>query len=183
MATEQFPPQPDYSTWMTKHQVHQALNVSTKTVEVKAREGRFAQALWQRPGGGPKLAVFHPGDVQEEYRRMYPDREPFVMPAPSPNGGGNGHDAHSSQLAPAQAPTSSGAEALQRFLEMFAAALAISQSQTTSQNSENVCLTVEEAAAETHLTRGYIRRRMREGAVPFLKDRPRRIRRKDLGLL
>jgi excisionase family DNA binding protein len=178
-----FPPPPDYSSWLKKAEVATALNVATKTVEVMARNGKIEQALWKRPGGGPALAVFHPGDVARLYAEKYPERPAFVLPAArTPDPGGNGHDTHS-HLARAQAPATSGAEALQTFLEMFAAALAISQRSQASQNSENVALTVEEASAETHCTRGYIRRQMREGKLPFLRDRPRRIWRADLAKL
>jgi hypothetical protein len=72
---------PRYSTWLTKQQAAQALQVSTKTVEKLADAKQIQQARWKRPTGGPALAVFHPGDVERLRQERNPEAPPFVLPA------------------------------------------------------------------------------------------------------
>jgi ribosomal protein S27AE len=55
--------QPDYATWLTKAQVADALDVSTKTVEKFARRGDITQGFRRNLLTGVLQAVYQPADV------------------------------------------------------------------------------------------------------------------------
>lgn len=75
--------QPDYSQWPTKQQVADILQISTKSVEALANSSKLQTAMWKRPTGGPKIAVYHPADVESEREWRFPGTaSTFVVPAP-----------------------------------------------------------------------------------------------------
>jgi hypothetical protein len=69
----------DDSTWLTKVDAAARAGVTTKTIERWAADGKLQQATWHRPNG-PRLAVFHPGDVERLARELNPTLPPFVEP-------------------------------------------------------------------------------------------------------
>ncbi len=166
---------PDYSTWLTKQKVAQQLDVSTKTVEKLAREGKIQQALWKRPVGGPALVVYYPDDVA---RLLATKREvvPFVVP--DLEGKGNGHGSASVAV---QAPPVTSWEDL---LRAIGAILMTTHSERfdNPQNSRKF-LTIPEASAWIGLTEAYLLRAIRDGRLPARKDRGWKIRKTDLEAL
>ena len=69
----------DYSGWFTKVEAATRAGVTTKTIERWAAEGKLQQASRRQPHG-PRLAVFHPGDVERLARELNPALPPFVEP-------------------------------------------------------------------------------------------------------
>ncbi len=75
---------PDYSQWPTKEQAAAILDCSTKSVEKFTAGGKLQAAMWRRPSGGPKIAVYHPVDVERLRRERFPEaKSVFTLPAPS----------------------------------------------------------------------------------------------------
>lgn len=167
-------PKRDYSTWLTKQQAADAIGVSTKLVEQLAKGRKIQTAKWKRPEGGPRLSVYHPGDVARERTARNPDAEPFVL-AP-------GQDAPTADdRGVAVAVRQPGAE---QFLQALAAAVG-----GTSQNSqshsvrtaERLFLTIPDAADYSGLPQSHIRGLMKTGALKAMKTGGGwRIRRADL---
>jgi excisionase family DNA binding protein len=181
---------PDYSTWLTKQQVADAIGCSTKTVEQLAKDRKIEQALWRREGRGMPLAVYDPSDVARIAAARRGEAVPFVLPAV---GSGNGHGAvgiartaHVPAEAEAQRALASG-------LSAFAVALQAltshsSESSQSSQSSQHLFLTVTEAAEVLNWTPRDLRRAIRAGEVPARNTARRdwrtwRIRRRDLETL
>jgi hypothetical protein len=163
----------DYSTWLTKQQTADALQVSTKQVERFAHAGRLQSSRWKRPQGGPVITVYHPQDVERLARERNPE-EPFVLPAaspPAPNG------------TPAVAVRQPATE---QFLEAMAAAVrsASQTSETQVRLTEKLYLTIDDAARLTGLGAGYLRRQVAAGKLELVKGAGPRgadvVRRKDL---
>src|SRR4051794_37979337 len=95
--------QPDYSQWPTKQQAAAILDCSTKTVETFADERKLNAVLWKRPTGGPRIMVYHPGDVEVLRRERNPDSpSTFVMPAPSTAVSATSENAIATSAAPAE---------------------------------------------------------------------------------
>jgi hypothetical protein len=169
---------PDYSTWLTKQQTADTLNVSTKQIERFAHAGRLQCARWKRPQGGPVITVYHPTDVERIGRERTPDGEPFVLPR-----------AAEEKPAPEK---SNGITVRQPSAEQFMQALAAvvsGASQTSATLSgvrlaERLCLTLGEAAEFTGYGVGYLRKQITAGKLELLKGAgPRRadvVRRVDL---
>jgi excisionase family DNA binding protein len=170
----------DYATWLTKQQAAEAIGVTTKTVEQLAKDRKLEQAFWRRPTGGPQLAVYNPDDVARIAQERHQAPAPFVLPAvPAATGNGNGRRHTNSGASHALAvPAADSADDLVRqFLHGLLRAATTPQ---TSQNSEKLFLTVDEAATASGLSRGYIRRLIRDQKLPAVRCRGWRIRRRDL---
>jgi len=180
---------PDYASWLTKQQAADAIGVTTKTIERLAQAGQIQQARWQRPTGGPTLAVYFPDDVARIAQERQPGPlAPFVVPAgaePSTNGNGSG----STALAHMEStPDSSGIQLApgEEFFRVLVAAAGRVLSETSQ--TPTLFLTVDEAAAILNWTRGDVRKAVRAGELAArntaLKDWRRwRIRRADLEAL
>src|SRR5690242_7615945 len=104
----------DYSTWLTKQQAAEVLEVSTKTIEQYAKTGDLQQADWRRPEGGPRIVVYHPRDVERLRKERNPEAPAFILPAEDKPA------AASKEIAVRQ-PTP------EQFMRAFAAAVATSQ--------------------------------------------------------
>jgi excisionase family DNA binding protein len=150
----------DYSTWLTKTQAADAIGVSTKTVEKFADDGKLQQAEWKRPGGGPRIAVYHPRDVERLRKARNPGAEPFVLPA-----------------AVDERPSADKAVAVrqpgaERFMQVLAATMANS---ANSQNlagvrlAERPFLRIGEASEYTGLGVAFLRRWIAEGKLKLIK--------------
>jgi excisionase family DNA binding protein len=173
----------DFSTWLTKQQAAAAIGVSTKMVEQLAKDRRLEQAAWRRPTGGPALAVYNPDDVARIASERHPAPAPFVLPAVR-DVAGNGTRTRAGNHAPGQemllAPATSADELVREFLHGL---LRAATTPPTSENSEKLFLTLPEAAAVSGLSQAYLRRLIKDEALPAIRDRGWRIRRKDLEAL
>jgi hypothetical protein len=140
-----------YATWLTKKATARALRVSTKTLERMLQDGAtIRQARWQRDGRGPKLAVYHPGDVAAAVRA----RGAFVLPAEGASTG--------LALPAAGAPVE---ELLRGVLTALATSATVSQ--TVSQTPKTQYVPLAEAVALSGLSEATLRRRVREGLVSW----------------
>jgi excisionase family DNA binding protein len=170
----------DYATWLTKQQAADAIGVTTKTVEQLAKDRKLEQAFWRRPTGGPQLAVYNPDDVSRIALERRQTPAPFVLPAVQPmtgNGNGRRYTNAASQALAVPAAADSADDLVRQFLHGLLRAATTPQA---SQNSEKLFLTVDEAATVSGLSRGYIRRLIREQKLPAVRCRGWRIRRRDL---
>jgi len=172
----------DFSQWLTKAQVAERLQVSTKTVETWAKEGQLEQAAWKRPEGGMPLAVYCPEDVDRiAAERHGGPATGFLVPATTGNGNGHGTIARRE----AQRPSEDGRAALALGLSEFAAALRLlasesSQSSESASESARLFLTIQEASAVSGLSPTYLRRSIKAGTLKAVRDRGWKIRRTDL---
>lgn len=154
--------QADHSTWYSKHDASSKIGVSTKTIEQFAKDGKIQQALWKRPSGGPRVAVYAPTDVDRLAGERQAEAEPpFVMPA---GGNGNGH-------ALARVTPNDGAAILQAMLHTF---------QKASETSEKLFLTIPEAAEFSGLSEAYIRRACQAQTLAAIRDGGWKIKRSAL---
>jgi hypothetical protein len=163
-------PQKDYSTWLTKQQAAQIIGASTKQLERWAQSKRLQSKLWKRPEGGPKIVVYHPGDVEQlAHERNSDESEPFVLPAaaeekPKVNG--------SHAIAVRQPPAG---EFLQTLAAAIAGASQTSETRLGLRLAERLYLTIPEAAEFTGLGVGYLRRQIAERKLELVKGAgPRR---------
>jgi excisionase family DNA binding protein len=168
---------PDFSTWLTKAQASAAIGVSTKTIEKLAEDKKLQQAQWKRPEGGPRIAVYHPGDVERLRKERNPDAEPFVLPAAA--------DEKPPADTRAVAVRQPGSEQfIQALMAVIEASSQNSQKRGEVRLSERLYLTIADAAEYTGLGTGYLRRLIEEGKLELLKGAGPRgadvLRRKDL---
>jgi hypothetical protein len=181
----------DFSAWLTKSQVAEALGVSTKTVEQLAKTGKIQQAAWRRPETGQTVAVYHPDDVARIAATKLPG-PPTAFLVPDPPANGNGHGA-ALQLT---RPPAVDPDPVRTLATVLLAAWSEGQKVRTEGAKDakgaNAFLTLAEAAVEARVSEALIRRWMRIGKLPFEReprsqwtpaDRGWRIRRKDLEAL
>jgi hypothetical protein len=169
----------NFSTWLTKDQAAAAIGVSTKTVEKLAQDGQLQQTVWRPQGRGAARAVYHPDDVTRIAQQRRPGLPAFVVPAGAA-GPANGNGAGAMQtLSSVSAASPTGEDVLRL---VFAAALRqlTSEKPPTSEKSEKLFLTLDEAVALSGLSPANLRRRCRSGWPGAIKDRGWKIRRKDL---
>jgi len=165
----------DLSAWLTKAQAADALQVTTKTVEQFAKDGKLQQARYRRPTGGPELAVYHPGDVARLATQRLPGPLPAFLvpdpPAPPP-------PASTALQRPPVPPLPTGEDVLRL---VFAAAHAL-HGDTASQTSEKLWLTIREAAALSGLPTRDLRHLIKAGRLRHFRTARAgvRIRRHDL---
>jgi len=178
---------PDYSSWLTKQQAADAIGVSTKTVEQLAKDRKIEQAVWRADNRGMPRAVYQPDDVKRMAQERRGEAPAFVLPAgvPLPTNG-NGHGALTTSGRSGPEAQQEVASSLAAFAAAFHALVSeSSHSSESSQNSEKLFLTVDEAAALLNWTARDLRRAIRTGEVPCRNkeradSRTWRIRRKDL---
>jgi excisionase family DNA binding protein len=172
----------DLSSWWFEDRAAEILQVSGKSVQQFAKEGRIEKRLWQPGGRGPRRAVYNPDDVVQLAAERRPEAVPFVVRvAPAGNGHGNGQ----STLEAVERERGDAGQALLAMLSGFAAALRTVAASTseTSETSQKSFLTVPEAAALTGLTETFLRRMIARGTLVAIKDRGWKVRRKDLEAL
>jgi DNA-directed RNA polymerase specialized sigma24 family protein len=74
----------DLSAWYPKAEAARVIGCSEKLIEQLARKrgkDKLQQAMYRRPGGGPRIAVYHPGDV-ERIAKERNENKPHVMAPP-----------------------------------------------------------------------------------------------------
>lgn len=72
----------DLSAWLRKKDAAERIGCSEKHVEKLSREGSLEMQMYRRPEGGPRVAVYHPGDVEKLAGQKNPNGH--VMPEPAP---------------------------------------------------------------------------------------------------
>jgi hypothetical protein len=161
-------PKHDYSTWPTKQDAATLIGVSTKTIENYVKDGKIKQAKWQRPTGGPLLAVYDPEDVNRLAHRMSaavivdsPGAEP---PARIPKR----HMRATAKITAEQLAPS--ATRVPEWLAEVGAHVWRIASEKASENSEKLFLTIPEAAHFSGLTETYLRRACRARTLAAIKD-------------
>lgn len=168
-------PKADYSTWLTKQQAADVLNVTPKTVERMAADRKIEQAIWKRPRK-PAIAVFHPEDVQRIWKERHPDNaEAFVIPP----------DATANALDKTPVPHAAAPNAELPRMEGFMRLLLEGQKAQESGISElryKLFLTVREASVYSGLPQSYLQKLIESGelATITLNNGSKRIRRIDL---
>jgi excisionase family DNA binding protein len=159
------------------------IGCSKRTIERLAAARTLEQRL--RPtAGSPAVAVYNPDDVARIASERRPDPVPFVLPAGTTHGNGNGHTIRDSRIAnklnvPAgDDPIRQLAAAFERFL------LSPPSPPVAERVAEKLFLTIPEAAAIANLPQAYVRSIVRAGTLPAIKTGAGyRIRRKDLEAL
>lgn len=159
----------NYSTWYSKQDASSKIGVSTKTIEQYAKDGKIQQALWRRPRGGPRVAVYAPDDVDRlaAERRDESERPFIVPPATGLATNGNGGDA----IARVRSNGRDGAALLQAMIQTI---------QKASESSEKLFLTIPEAAEFSGLSEAYIRRACQTQTLAAIRDGGWKIKRSAL---
>jgi excisionase family DNA binding protein len=167
------------SDWLTKQQAADAIGVSTKAIERFAHARKLEQA--SRPQArGPNVAVYNPDDVARLASERHPAPTPWVLPAdadPRPRRNGT---TPAEGLVPSSPPpltTTLEGDPLRAFAVAVVAAV---MSQTSETRPAPLFVTLDEAARVSGLSRGYIRRLIRDQKLPAVRCRGWRIRRRDL---
>jgi excisionase family DNA binding protein len=148
----------DLSTWLNKTEAAARLGISERTLDRLAAEDKGPERrLRPRPGKKPE-PVFNPDDVAE----MAPKEQTHVVRFAAPS--------------PAAEPT-----------PVFPVTLAIAALERIADRvvprippQAKPFLTVAEAASYSGLSESYLRRMVREGRMPYVRDRGYKIRRADL---
>jgi len=180
----------DLSTWLTVEEAATAIGVSTRTVERLGKAGKLDQRL-RRQEGTPPVAVYYPGDVERERVQRHPTPPPFVLEREQ-DGPTNGNG--SVLLTRSGAPKIPGPGLLHipagddSFQQLCAALVRLIQSPPSPPVSESVAeskafLTIPEAAQATGLSPTFLRKMIKLGTLPAIKDKAWKIRRKDLAAL
>ena len=164
----------DLTTWLPKQQAADRAGVSTKAIE-RWTQARKIEQRFRRQQGTPDVAVYFPDDIDRMVlARQRTAPAPFLVPGQTVPTNGNGHS--ESTALKLQGPTPSAADLLQ---VIFAAAVQ-AVSQTPSQTSGSLYLTIPEAARWTGLSPTYLTKSIKTGRLPAIKDRGWKIRRTDL---
>ena len=173
----------DLSSWLSIADAALVIGCSKRTVE-RLGKGNKLEARLRRQEGTPPVLVFSPESVHEEAQRRRTAPAPFVVRAGS---NGNGHRAlvEQKKFQPGTFPVPGGDDLIRGLALLISKALQSPPSPPVaeSRGGDYEYLTIREAAAACRLTQAYVRRRCEAGAVPAIKDRGWRIRRKDLEAL
>lgn len=175
---------PDYTGWPTKRQAADQIGVSTKWVEQMEADGRLEAGLYKRPGGGNRIKVYNPGDVERLAAARRQEAGAFVVPAGE------------SQLPNPQSQIPAGDAAqlvqvlawFQRLLELAGSGKLLGtfpeRTGTGAQSVEPVYIDLVEAAALAGLSERTLRALIRAGELEARKDPPRggvwKVRRRDI---
>ncbi len=163
-------PAPDISSWPTKSETSELLQVSFRTLDKFVTDGKLQSA--KRPQSGkPPATVYHPDDVE----RLRLAKQPAAHVMPTPNGTGT----HPAQLRETVGLTarSGAADGFMAFLEILRAHLA----QPAESLPQRLFLTLREAVDYSGLPQGELLRAIKEGKLGARKTwKGWRIRRKDL---
>lgn len=170
----------DYSAWLSKQQAADAIGCSTKFVEQLVKDRKIQHAMWRRPDGGPRIAVYHRQDVERIRKKRNPDAPPFVLPPDSQN-------SQSSQKSEtALIPARSGdSQSSQNGVVMLAQMLEHISSQSSEKWPPPLFLTTDEAVRYSGLSAAYLHRLVSEGKLKRISEglRGHRYRRADLDTL
>lgn len=152
----------DLSKWINDAEVCAWLGISDRTLYREVKSGALHPQFRPRPGIKPER-VFDP----EEVRGRLPAPPMRVMPPVSP------HAAGSATLPATIPPDAALADTdviIARLLDMVA----------ESQRPPKPWATLEEASAELGLSRAFLRRLVKSGALDAVRDRHVKVRREDL---
>jgi excisionase family DNA binding protein len=153
----------DLSTWLTKREVAQRLNVAEKTVERLIGRGKIQKQTRKVPTGRPEV-VCHPGDVQQLVEAAESEAAtPYVMPP---------------EVEQRSVAKKSAVENPQ-VLELLAEFL-VSQHHKSSDVASKMVLTIKEAAAVSGWSQAYIERAIKDQRLEAVKDNGWKIRRASL---
>lgn len=75
----------DLFAWLRKKDAAERIGCSEKHVEKLSREGSLEMQMYRRPEGGPRVAVYHPGDVEKLAGQKNPNGH-VMKPADSTDG-------------------------------------------------------------------------------------------------
>jgi len=171
--------QPPLSEWLTVDQVMTKLNLSQRSIYRLRVDQRIRWKKRRDVDGKQPTPVFHPGDVENEYKRMYGDElAPALLEAPA-----SSSDKQLTKALPEKVGTSvkihrpAPASAVLDTNALLALAQGIAAAVPAPVKA---FLTLPEAAAYTGLTETYLRRQCKEGAIPSIRDRGTKIRKADL---
>ena len=133
------------------------------------------------------MAVYNPEDVARVASERQPAPPPFVLPVGPPKGGGNGHGRPYTDPRQALARPA-GADPVAQFFALLLERLQSPPSPPSpplggERGGEALFLTLAEASAVTGLSQAFLRRMIAAGTLTAIRDRGRRIRRKDLEAL
>jgi len=172
---------PDYSFWIGKKEAAEMLQVSTKSVEKFHADGKIHGVSWRRPSGGPRIMVYHPGDIETlRTERLHTPAAAFIMPATGV--------ANTDNL-----PAENGVLEMDgaRILQLLGAlSQKLLEGSQKSKNSKpevpiasRVLLTVREAAAYVGAPEYQVRAEIAAGRLYARKEGFTRVRRTDLDKL
>jgi DNA-directed RNA polymerase specialized sigma24 family protein len=173
-------PKANYSAWYRKEEAAKTIGCSLKTVEHLARRREIQKAMYRRPDGGNRVAVYHPRDVEKIARKRNQEPAPHVLPAEEPPTGALEPMPSEIYAAARDAPPP---PLLVGLLATFLHALyRLSQSSANSENSvlppselrHVTYLSISEARAYSGLPAGTIRRLARQGLIGKMGTRYRR---------
>ena len=144
--------------WKTKGEAAELLGCSEKTVERYAKQNRIQKVLRRNPGR-KAMPVFHPGDI-ETLRAEAVRLKAFPV------------DRTTTQAL--ALPARQGA------VEMLVNLMADRVSPPATAARHKLFLTLAEAADYSGMSQGWLRQKIRAGALPAIKTRGWKIRRSDL---
>ncbi|MEI9971065.1 MAG: helix-turn-helix domain-containing protein [Ignavibacteriota bacterium] len=181
---------PDYEFWLDKKTAAGILGVSTKSVEKFHADGELQAVSWRRPSGGPRIMVYHPGDVETlRAKRSYTPPTAFVMPSEnSRNNSEKGEEsrfdlerdsAHILRVLKAIIETAGG----QNLLEPSSQKVADKPSRAHVEIKDRVYLTIAEASMYMGKPQRKIRDLIASGRLAADHDGYTRVRRRDLDAL
>jgi hypothetical protein len=164
----------DYAAWVTKAVAAARLEVSTKTIEQWDKDGTLPGTLYKRPTGGPRLRVYDPARVATLVAERRLGRPVTVL---GPDSGGEVGVGSGAGLEPVALMVpdvdTRAAAALGAVLEALAALVAKSAKPVSesSQSAQTLVLTLEQAAAVSGWSVGFLRRARAAGKLPAERDR------------
>jgi hypothetical protein len=179
----------DYTTWLTKQQVAERLQVGIRTVETLAQTGQLHQARRRAPDTGQRVAVYHPDDVD----RIAAERAPgpptaFLVPDPTKNGNGHGHAPSQALMIPP--PPAGDLEPIRALTSVLLAVVTElrkegPQASQASQGPQTPTTWIEipEAARILGRSQAYVRRQIQGGFLHAERDRTVKVRRTDVEAL
>jgi hypothetical protein len=156
------PAKPDFSTWYLKQQAAEAIGISTKQLDRWAEEKKLQRHKWKRPGGGPLINVYHPGDV-DRLAQSRNQTVAFVLPDDGSSPAANG-----TETSHAVARRQPSAEQL---LQVFSAVSEMSRTQRRVSLDKQRWHTIPEAAEFLGLGVKCLRDLITEGKLALVKGK------------
>lgn len=159
----------DLSKWLTKAETAAILGISERTLDRLGEQGKGPERrLRPRPGKKPE-PVYRPEDVQAMAAAQ---NKPMIIAPDSP--------LRTAPAAGSIAPRPPAQPPL-GVAEFFALVDGIAQKVTAVlPRAEKLWLTLEEAAQVSGLSEAFLRRLVRTGNLPAVRDRAWKVRRSDL---
>jgi hypothetical protein len=164
---------PDYGQWVTKAVAASRLDVSTKTIEGWDKDGTLRGTLYRRPTGGPRIRVYNPAAIATLAAERRLGRPVTVLaPGSLEDAAPAAVGAESEALVVAPAGEFDQQRAAAGALAALVEALAVLRSvKAASETSQTLVLTLEQAAAVSGWSVGFLRRARAQGRLPADRDR------------